>query len=326
MYPYDLRIYAMRIFNVVFAFVFLLMNLGNAQAQQDPNNLFLVDVENVYNVSMAGKKLEHPSVGDRALSAEEVLMYEVLNCKWDSGKWLRYTANPAGKGSIKVGHPFIDKNGTRIFFTSDIKGGAGGFDIYYSEKRNGSWTDPTNLGIEVNSPEDEMFPFITGAGVLQIYRGSTQANFDIQRILGETSEIVAQQKPVTQTPVQEKSQTPAVIQEPVKSKPVESIQEKVEEKVESVQEAVTQPATNEIEYRVQIGSFSSPNWSVLNQLSDLGSFQTMQGATGLTSVHLGSFSTLEEAKQLAERVKLRPGFGNAYVVSVKDNKVLGIHR
>ncbi len=297
----------------VFSFSFL-----SVSAQQDPENLFLVDLENIYEVSKAGKTLDRPSVGDRSLSAEEVLMYEVLNSKLENGAWVRYTANPIGKGTIKVGHPFLDKQRKRIFFVSDIGGGAGGFDIYFSEKIDGGWSDPTNIGLKVNSPADELFPFVTDAGILQIYRNSVQVNFDLAEVLGVPPITQPVQEPKPQqstTPVTETKETEKGNAEVA---PVKEAEEVIQKPVVS--------STSEVEYRVQLGAFSKPNWEILNQVSDLGEMQTLPTTNGLICVHLGAFTSLEEAKKLADRVKMRPGFGNAYVVSVRNSAVIAIHR
>lgn len=302
----------------------LMMGLGFTQihAQQDPNNLFLVEVDNIYNASLAGKVLGMPNIGDRSMSAEETLMYQVLNCRWENGRWLRYTGNPNGKGTIKVGHPFLQSDGNRVFFVSNIPGGAGGFDIYYSEKRSGKWTDPTNLGLKVNSASDEFFPFITDAGILQIYRNSTQVNFDLAEVIGATTQLAIQSQPKPAATTTQPVYTPEPA--PVKTQPAPSPSPApvVQAPVATTQ---SQPQTG-VEYRVQLGSFSNPNWTVLNQVSDLGSFKTIKTATGLTSVHLGAFKTLAEAQQLAQKVKMRAGFGNAYVVAVENDKVISVHR
>ncbi len=297
------------------------LSLNFANAQQDPNNLFLVEVDNIYNSSLAGKVLGMPNIGDRSMSAEETLMYQILNCRWENGKWIRYTANPNGKGTIKVGHPFLQADGNRVFFVSNISGGAGGFDIYYSEKRSGKWSDPTNLGLKVNSSEDELFPFITDAGVLQIYRNSTQVNLDLGEVISSTTQLSVE------TPA--KSNNTAT---PQPAKPVAPISPKPEVQPVPVVKPVAPSAPiveapkTGVEYRVQFGSYSKPNWTVLNQLDDLGTFNTVKTASGLTSVHLGSFSNLSEAQGLLKKVRMRAGFENAYVVGVENEKVVSVHK
>ncbi|MBC7885522.1 MAG: PD40 domain-containing protein, partial [Saprospiraceae bacterium] len=53
-------------------------------------------------------------------------------------------------------------DGTAIYFSSDRKGGFGGFDIYVSYLDNGEWSLPMNLGDEINSQENEITPFLKG--------------------------------------------------------------------------------------------------------------------------------------------------------------------
>jgi outer membrane protein OmpA-like peptidoglycan-associated protein len=57
--------------------------------------------------------------------------------------------------------PSISADGTILYFVSKRFGGMGGSDIWVSKKDlNGNWGVPKNLGEPVNTPEDEMSPFI----------------------------------------------------------------------------------------------------------------------------------------------------------------------
>jgi outer membrane protein OmpA-like peptidoglycan-associated protein len=53
--------------------------------------------------------------------------------------------------------PSLHRNGKILFFSSDRPEGLGGFDVFYSVKKGGSWSSPTNLGLGVNSLKDELF-------------------------------------------------------------------------------------------------------------------------------------------------------------------------
>tara|TARA_B100001142_G_scaffold238937_1_gene237678 strand:- start:6402 stop:8405 length:2004 start_codon:yes stop_codon:yes gene_type:complete len=66
-----------------------------------------------------------------------------------------------------VGHPSLSADETIMIFSSDLSGGYGGKDLWMSvkEKRN-RWSDPINLGPLVNTPRDEMFPFLAADGVI----------------------------------------------------------------------------------------------------------------------------------------------------------------
>ena len=69
--------------------------------------------------------------------------------------------------STTIGHPALSDDENILIFSSDLTGGYGGKDLWISvkEKRN-TWSDPINLGPLVNTPGDEMFPFITNDGVI----------------------------------------------------------------------------------------------------------------------------------------------------------------
>ncbi|UZR96955.1 OmpA family protein [Chondrinema litorale] len=64
------------------------------------------------------------------------------------------------------GHPAISPDEKTLYFVSDMPGGLGGTDIYFSQLIDGVWTTPQNLGNKINTIEDEMFPFISKNNVL----------------------------------------------------------------------------------------------------------------------------------------------------------------
>lgn len=51
-------------------------------------------------------------------------------------------------------------HGNRLYFSSDMPGGHGGFDLYYSELTGTGFGPAVNLGPEVNGAGDEVFPFV----------------------------------------------------------------------------------------------------------------------------------------------------------------------
>jgi outer membrane protein OmpA-like peptidoglycan-associated protein len=79
-------------------------------------------------------------------------------------------------------HPSVSVDGSKLYFSSNRPGGLGGMDIWVADLKNGAWGEPRNLGAPVNSPGDDVFPFIhadgtlfyssnipTGAGGLDLY-------------------------------------------------------------------------------------------------------------------------------------------------------------
>lgn len=64
-----------------------------------------------------------------------------------------------------VGHVCVSTDNEILYFVSDKPGGYGGADIYRCMKlENGTWGTPINLGPEVNSSGDEMYPYISPQG------------------------------------------------------------------------------------------------------------------------------------------------------------------
>jgi len=83
------------------------------------------------------------------------------------GKWLNEEVLPFSSKDYSVGHPSITADGKTMYFASDMPGGFGGSDIYKMEvKSDGTFGSPTNLGAEVNTEGQEMFPWINNEGNL----------------------------------------------------------------------------------------------------------------------------------------------------------------
>jgi len=56
--------------------------------------------------------------------------------------------------------PTVSGDGTIMIISSDMPGGYGMFDLYIVQKEGGNWGTPVNLGSEINTPGDELFPFL----------------------------------------------------------------------------------------------------------------------------------------------------------------------
>ena len=78
----------------------------------------------------------------------------------EAGKAKNETSFTFNSTEYSTGHPCISKDGKSIYFISNKPGGFGGTDIYVSHLENNSWSAPVNLGNEINSETNEMFPFI----------------------------------------------------------------------------------------------------------------------------------------------------------------------
>ena len=76
----------------------------------------------------------------------------------------RSLVGPVNQGSWDS-QAAISCDGSTIFFASNRAGGLGGSDIWMSElQADGQWGEPINLGVTINTPEDEEAPFISNDG------------------------------------------------------------------------------------------------------------------------------------------------------------------
>jgi peptidoglycan-associated lipoprotein len=67
-----------------------------------------------------------------------------------------------------VAHPAITPDELTLYFVSDMAGGIGGKDIWKVTRSNegDEWSKPENMGPEINTVDDEMFPFMHPDGTL----------------------------------------------------------------------------------------------------------------------------------------------------------------
>lgn len=65
-----------------------------------------------------------------------------------------------------VAFPALSPDGSQLFFASDMPGGYGGIDLYASVRINDDWGKPINLGPMINTPGDELYPYVSPNGDL----------------------------------------------------------------------------------------------------------------------------------------------------------------
>lgn len=83
------------------------------------------------------------------------------------GTWNNEKELSINSKDYSVGHPTLSADGKTLYFSSDMPGGYGGADIYkVAILEDGSLGTPENLGVEVNTEGQEMFPWITNEGWL----------------------------------------------------------------------------------------------------------------------------------------------------------------
>lgn len=106
------------------------------------------------------------SGGHTGRNAQGVVNLTIYSRTFRNGKWSDERPFALNSDRWSVGHPSVSPDGQRIYFTSDMPGGKGGTDIWYCDRAGDGWGAPVNMGAEVNTEGNEMFPFADGAGQL----------------------------------------------------------------------------------------------------------------------------------------------------------------
>ncbi len=120
---------------------------GGASLSKDFNTLFFSRCEKVKKEAMGCKIFQSVRKGE---------------------EWSKAEPWKLNDDSITVSHPTLSENELELYFVSDMPGGLGGKDIWKVIRDNPSaeWGTPENMGPVINTPGNEMFPFIHNDGTL----------------------------------------------------------------------------------------------------------------------------------------------------------------
>ena len=102
--------------------------------------------------------------GNYRESTDGVNKLKLYTATQQNGIWSKAEELPFNSDEYSTGHPALSKDDQRLYFSSDRPGGFGGTDLYVSKWENGKWGPPVNLGKEVNTKGNELFPFVDERG------------------------------------------------------------------------------------------------------------------------------------------------------------------
>jgi hypothetical protein len=80
----------------------------------------------------------------------------------ETGAWTNVQPFPHNSNNFSNGFPYLSPDGNTLYFASDRPEGFGGYDIYVSYRDGGGWTRPENLGPVINTPGNEITPYLEG--------------------------------------------------------------------------------------------------------------------------------------------------------------------
>lgn len=102
-----------------------------------------------------------PVVNDKGEVILKIYTYQNIDGKWQNESELSLNSE-----EYSTGHPCLSADGQTLYFSSNIPGGYGKTDIYRSKWENDHWGKPENLGPNVNTEGNEMFPYVSKEGII----------------------------------------------------------------------------------------------------------------------------------------------------------------
>lgn len=122
------------------------------------------DGNTIFFSSESFKENQFEKVKAKRLKFGQVGLYKAIK---ENDKWTAITPLPFNSKTYSVGNPSVKMDGSVLYFSSNMPGTKGGFDIWkVVVNADGTYGNPMNLGDKINTPGDESFPFITEDNIL----------------------------------------------------------------------------------------------------------------------------------------------------------------
>ena len=94
-------------------------------------------------------------------NADNEVNLGIYMSKRNNGEWQKPAAlEPVTGNDFSSAHPYFSEHDDRLYFSSNRPGGFGGNDIYYVEVYSEGTSEPVNCGESINTPGDEVYPFV----------------------------------------------------------------------------------------------------------------------------------------------------------------------
>ena len=108
----------------------------------------------------------HFNKNKRVDNKDGIMRLQIYTASKEGNDWGEPYELPFNTKEFEEAHPAISPDGKFLYFASDRTGGKGGMDLYVSEFKDGKWGDPKNLGDQINTPGNEVFPFVHDDGTM----------------------------------------------------------------------------------------------------------------------------------------------------------------
>jgi len=104
--------------------------------------------------------------GKKRTDDKQITRLKIYSTNYADGKWGIEVPMTFNNDNYSVAHPSLSADSKTLYFSSDMPGGQGGMDIWKTEWNGSAWGVPSNLGTTINTPGNEIFPFVAEDGTL----------------------------------------------------------------------------------------------------------------------------------------------------------------
>ncbi|MEM9917482.1 MAG: OmpA family protein [Bacteroidota bacterium] len=104
--------------------------------------------------------------GKRRKAKDGIVKLKIYMAEKKDSSWANVVELPFNDNESNAMHPSLSVDDDLLFFASDRPGGMGGNDLYVCKREGDSWGTPKNLGPNINTEADEVFPYLHADGTL----------------------------------------------------------------------------------------------------------------------------------------------------------------
>ena len=130
----------------------------DGMATLSPDGAMLIFTRSNHAPEKAGKLL---------LDEQSVNNTTIFYARKGLEEWMNPIEIGLSEGAHMFAHPVYSPDGKTLYFSSDMPGGHGGMDLWKISRNGDTWAfPPVNLGAQVNSAGDDVFPSMKGNDTL----------------------------------------------------------------------------------------------------------------------------------------------------------------
>ena len=132
------------------------------------------------------------TVSSKSSTQNYINGFQLFYSEKKDNQWTELEPFPLDHSIFGIANPCFSSDGNTLYFESDLPGGFGGIDIWFSEKINGNWTEPQNAGSQINSSANEKTPFLDKDGNLffSSQRANSLGGYDVYKFSYQTNSVL----------------------------------------------------------------------------------------------------------------------------------------